>query len=196
MNESVSPVTSAITLYAPALNKRFEGIFAAPSTPYSIITELFNSSYIHGGAEDPFVPRRSDESFNPRLARIAQLLIDTSEERTLSVLGAALVAAARPGSWTTIPHIEMFQPLAQQSVQLLHDPSASAEEGALAIAHASMLDTVRHLHQSTRTPAEIKQTLELARKIDSREFAEPRYARFKVVLSHAISQQERRCAQS
>ena len=142
------------------------------------------------------VPRAHDASFNPRLARVAQLLIDISGEKTLLVLGAALVASTNQENWLDLPHIQMFQPLAAQTIHLLSETTAATAPDALAIAHALILDTVRHLHISNRSTAERSKILELANKILGLECVVSRYARFKPILSHAISQQERRCARS
>lgn len=113
-----------------------------------------------GGEEEIGFIRPVDQSFNPRLARVALILIEEGRVAGLhNVCAALLSCSSAPGQFRIglegvddyreiAGSIELAQ-LAQKTISEIVDSSSSLNSVALAIAGALRLDYVRHLHRTS-----------------------------------------------
>lgn len=194
---STSPHYNALAHLSPALDAHLLRLFQGNPDQYLELAELFNYCCANGGKEEAEVIREPDASFNPRAARIAQLLIATTSEGSAVVLGAAFLASVDDRIRDSARHCNQSCAIAKSASAIMRSFSSHGAKGEdIAIAQASILDTVRHLHVSRRNQEQRAQILDTARKLADITQPNTRYASIIRLLKHAIAQQERRCARS
>lgn len=179
--------------YAPALDYHLRKIFSSSPAVLAQLRELFNYCCAAGGREESCIPREADESFNPRLARLAQLLISEVHEQSDQLLGAVFLLTIISSSWDLAPASNQMRALAESADLLLKGNDHQPDLLPLAATITVVLDQIRHLHQSRRTTEERDRLLKLAHRLRDIPAEYGRYQRLKEMLAHAISQQERRC---
>lgn len=139
-----------------------------------------------GGNEEPFMSREEGVSFNPRLARILSILAKDLGVHELAVLRAALYAACNDAAGDRADIPPELRPLVVPNAEgHFDDPRAHTIQAVLA------LDSVRHLHQSSRTPSQKGQVLKDAESllIEAASAGIPDMLSKK--LQHACAQQRR-----
>lgn len=194
----MSPVSSStvpadpLISAASGLHNHLRALFEHRGAELEYLHSLFNYSFTHGGREEDVVIREEGESFNPRLARLAQLLISEGGETSASVIGAAFLMVLEKKSAAAAPANAETKALAEAA----HARTFDRLPAAAALALAYHLDQIRHLHRSRRSQSESSALLESARTLLSLASPEGRSQRLYTVLTHAISQQERRCTPS
>lgn len=135
---------------SPGLYSSLLDRFSSPW--FSFLERAFEASVHIGGLEHPAIRRPPGASFNPRPARLCQLLLDDARERDPSILGAAMLAASRaPTEAASDPALKGAAELA--AVALATTPPASGT-AAFRIWLAHSLDLLRHLHMSEMSPAQ------------------------------------------
>ncbi len=136
---------------APGLTFKLERRFSA-----AIIDELdlhYTTVEAVGGNEEPGLTREEGVSFNPRIARVASLLLEErGKDVTLNELAAAmwsLVTKEVSAPASSTPEVSDLVELVRGD--LVH---ASSHACVAAIIGVRELDTIRHLHMTTSSPDE------------------------------------------
>ncbi len=143
------PIQSLVAC-SPGLYSSLLDRFSSPW--FSFLERAFETSVRIGGLEHPAIKRPLGASFNPRPARLCQLLLDDARERDPGVLGAAMLAACRePAQAMAAP--APLGDAAQLAHTALSSPSPTSGP-ALRIWLAHTLDLLRHLHMTDTPPAE------------------------------------------
>ena len=181
-----------IERYAPALDHYFKKIFSNQLENYEKLREIFRYAYSRGGRELSAVPRRDDEWFNPRLARIGQLLISNSQSSQFDQLAAALLTTIEAQHIHTAPVTTAIQHLALANRAVLRSGIHSDSADCTTVLYV-VLDEVRHLHLGERSSEEKSQILAIAKGLAEVNSYTKSHPQLLTMVNHAISQQERRC---
>ena len=192
----------ALHTFAPGLERHLRQLFSHDTQALSRLKIAFQFSFYQGGREDKSIPRRDDESYNPRCARLAQLLISEALIADESILMVAILMpllSRLPASIAAEPLVS--QPLVAQFIKSvpvqLHETiqtlSPDPQPGLELVILADCIDHVRHLHLSSRTELEQQSLLKHARKVLESSTIPAQYERLRTMLKHTLSQQERRC---
>jgi hypothetical protein len=114
-----------------------------------------------GGNEEAEIYREEGVSFNPRLARVLSILIKDLTVRDAIQLRAALYAAqvsSMGNRWADIPKV-LLPLVVPDAKGTFDDARGYTIQAVLA------LDSVRHLHQSSRAVSEKEQVLKAAESL-------------------------------
>jgi hypothetical protein len=183
---------SALRRDASGLWKNLGSIFQENHGALLRIEMLFNWCFSNGGREILWVPRANEESFNPRCARIPQILITEIQERSPEVLMLAVAISIPQGA---VPAMILGSDILHSELTAVNNlyEGRPATTQHTDVAFAAMIDTVRHLHNSRLQPTERLDALHSAKVLLSAEHSAPACPRLLVMLQHAVLQQERRC---
>lgn len=131
----------------------------------SKIELAFESACDARGADESKIARTEGANFNPRPARVAQILFDETCNRDANMVASALIATVDRSKITALGDA-----LAQAAQETFLSPEVAVPgRDALAIALALMLDELRHLHMHA----------------DRNEIAGPLRARARVLVQYA-----------
>lgn len=149
----IEGVSNCIDEYSPALSAVLK---RAPYLPHEI--DLITSAFFVSAETDGFyergIERKPDESFNPRPARIAKILIENFEKPTVEMVATLILSCCLKSPQRIDSHLE----IAWERSRLVHKRIYSSSEyqgqdplpqelHSLLLIQA--LDVTRHLHLST-----------------------------------------------
>lgn len=185
--------SDALHDFAPGLERHLIQMFKDNAAVLEEIRAVFQYSFTQGGREDPRIPRRADESYNPRCARLPQLLISEAMEIGASSIMCAMLLplssneriAAAPTSNLIKAHV----------LDALEAPSGRDNSPIPEITNLTLvnwIDHVRHLHISSREKEAQNLLMMQAKTVLSTASTQYPHPRLMVLLNHAINQQERR----
>ena len=166
----MSSLTGDIWQDAPALAVKLSAVYSPDQC--SIIFRIFKEVSLRGGAHEGPIRREEGVNFNPRPARIAQIVLAETEQKDVDLLIIAMQATVDVPSGSE----ESFEEL---------DNLPALVVGAL------LLDAVRHLHMSTQTPEQIAERLKRARSVAKKLIEEGLTDQMANKIEHALGQQER-----
>ena len=157
-----------------------------PAAEVQRIEELYHWAAEHGALVETGTKRGEGVSFNPRPARICQLLIVEGSRSQSRVLEAALLATAA----NEIDPPAEFKEAAQIAIKVGEAGPDSTDLDAFAISLCIALDSVRHLHMGADS-LQRTATLEHASALLSNSIACEKEPRLAQLLRGAIALQER-----
>lgn len=170
---------------------RLQNVFDAPSleTLNAIYAEVFQL----GGTEESDVLRTDGASFNPKPARVAQILIDDLEVRDFSAIGAGLCS---PLSHTSrfrmkAATVQMLE-LCEQARLLFEEEVEECPLEVRLLGGAIALDDVRHLHMRDVSSPRKRELVDQVSKAVLGNLLVPEAATIRVKLDTAIAMQRRR----
>lgn len=127
---------------SPSLQARLQRLLAPSALP--AFAEAYRHCFASGGVGEVFAVRDPQASFNPRPARICQIILSDSDERRPEVLAAGLlISSSVPCNH---PDLMAAESIAAQARSFI--PTSTGElsnEGAIVVL-AWALDALRHLH--------------------------------------------------
>ena len=173
---------------APGLTFKLERIFSA-----AIIDEL-DSCYIAadaaGGNEELGFIREDGVSYNPRIARVASLLL---EERGKDVIANEIAAAMWSLVTKEVPELATLNSEVSDLVKLVRGDLVYASSLACvaAIIGVRELDTIRHLHMTTRSLDEKRAYLNALKTSTLLAPSSAISQTLRKKIEHAIAMQER-----
>jgi hypothetical protein len=138
---------SQLSEQAPGILGIFGRLFDTPTIHY--LTRVYETALAHGGAIEHPVLREDDASFNPRPARIAQIIWTETRCQEALPYALAFLSCCHPEEQAGLSKefptevaqcFPIWQQMAMPDIdtpQLVHD-----------IALAQMLDKARHLHMT------------------------------------------------
>ena len=184
----------ALHSFAPGLERHLLQIFKSNPEKLQIIRQIFHFSFFHGGREDQSIPRREDESYNPRCARLAQILVSEANIEHEGLLITSILTPLLPTRFLAETMIADLLKLVPSQLNNMILPLMTFPVLDLNLAIISnYIDLVRHLHLCSRPKDERSALLIYAENILNHIEISAQYERLKLLLSHSIRQQERRC---
>ena len=173
---------------APGLTFKLERRFSA-----AIIDELdlhYTTVEAVGGNEEPGLTREEGVSFNPRLARVVSLLL---EERGSEVTEHEVAAAMWSLVAKEVPELATLNPEVSDIVKKVRAYllNGSSNASVAAIIGVRELDTIRHLHMTTRSIDERRTYLNDLKSSALLASTSPISQTLKKKIEHAIVMQER-----
>ena len=137
---------SLFATMAPGVYGQLRRLIPAEHLP--ILEEAFTASVESGGLEDAAVPREEGASYNPRCARVCQILLEARvDAHEVLAAGILVPGVARPGITPATEHLCREFDLIALSPTL-----GGASINAQLIFLALRLDELRHLHLSSHPP--------------------------------------------
>lgn len=173
--QSESTLFAAMAPGTYALLGRLSAVGVHPA--YEIAYAL---SCANGGLDEGPIKRSAGASFNPRPARICQILLQECQERDFDTLSAGLLisSTAREPFPAPLQKAAIILSAARNFFCSRDSVAAPAERVALAL----HLDTLRHLHMSTATLGEIHAVLEATRSLLLDRALHDQSARLKILI--------------
>ena len=173
---------------APGLTFKLERRFSA-----AIIDELdlhYTTVEAVGGNEEPGLTREEGVSFNPRIARVASLLL---EERGKDVVANEIAAAMWSLVTKEVPELATLNSEVSDLVKLVRGDLVYASSLACvaAIIGVRELDTIRHLHMTTRSLDEKRAYLNALKTSTLLAPSSAISQTLRKKIEHAIAMQER-----
>lgn len=152
-----------------------------------LLVEAFEYAVAHGGCTEHGVRRSEGVSFNPRPARICQIVLTDCAERRPEFLAAALLVACNERSASQA--LEDANALALQARIFLESEHSESDCEHLAL--ALLLDEFRHLHMTSLSSGQIRERLDWVKEKIFPRVKQPNSERLKVMLQATIDRLER-----
>ena len=180
--------------YAAGLERILIQTFNDQSLEIISIKEIFQFSFTNGGREDRLIPRRDDESYNPRCARLPQLLIsEVGEIDEITIKSAMLIPLSSISLIVDAPVSDSIKSLVTEVLNVPTNKNDHLLARSVDLLLVNWIDHVRHLHISSRNREERLLMIAQAREIFQNTSELAAHPRLKTMLNHATNQQERRC---
>lgn len=176
---------------APGLHAALSRVFNADAVQSLEAAYLF--SVLHGGKEEHPVVRPAGASYNPRPARMVQILLHQGHVSDLSTLLAGFLVTVRDTAALEKWIDDHSRDAARVACTALSDAAFArihSMNGIFSLVLAAAIDTVRHLHMSTLDEAARQALLRAYRDLTTA--AENESCRLQKILLTALTQQERR----
>lgn len=139
-------LTGVLSKDSPGLLLQLSLVLAPPKIVE--LSDVYAKLFEFGLVSEGDVKRAINASYNPRPARIMQIMVAEEKEASSDVLASSILACLEPAKLLAIQaQFPKFSPLAIASHNFPKDCDTSIE--AQRIALALRLDLIRHLHMST-----------------------------------------------
>lgn len=161
------------------------------SDELALVAQEYSRADAHGGNHEVGLTREAGVSFNPRLARIISIIVHDLALRDLTTIRASLFCAVGAGRLAASIGAPQEIPPELQAIVCAVLTSAADNGAASAIRGVIILDTVRHLHQTSLSLAERHDILADADQYLQRALVAEQYPRLATKLTAAIEMQRR-----
>jgi hypothetical protein len=167
------------------------------SEQVAIVAHDYALADMYGGNIEPGLTREEGISFNPRLARIVSILVHDIAVRDLTVIRAAIYAAATDSGLGCLAperqhHAALEVPAQLKSVVNAESQEPLTSHDSRTIRAVIVLDSVRHLHQGAWSVREREGILANAEQTLHSLDATQAASELILKLKHAIELQRRR----
>ncbi|MCO6432363.1 MAG: hypothetical protein J5J00_16030 [Deltaproteobacteria bacterium] len=126
----------------------------------SIVAAAFDFAVQHGALDERNIERPSEASFNPRPARVAEIVLSGNHDVTsLQVAAAILLCAEELPSKSLPAELEEAYQTCAAARRSLSDNSPPPDELTASLLLAYMLDDVRHFHMKRDFLAQLDKEL-------------------------------------
>lgn len=144
---------------SPGLSALIDGLFSQEEQHY--IHKAYSLAFRYGALNEGEVKRIEGASYNPRPARIAQILLTEGSIKECDVLITSILNCAEPIIFKEEPndtHIYYSNDTTIRSI-LSGIPYKNIASPLIAIVFSHILDKLRHLHMCNFDPIEYKKRL-------------------------------------
>lgn len=168
---------------SPALFGALKRVFCDGDDSHSnyikLLEKVYSASVANGALEEVELTREPEASYNPRPARVCQILLKEVGESDPAVLAAAMLCCATrlPAHEIVAGSHKLFSLVAEYPKDVL----SAVERVKLAL----LIDDIRHIHRSTRPRSEISRILSSAIELVSNS-PNPENDRLRIVARAAI----------
>ena len=148
------PDVSRLLTHSPALHQLLSLLLPEPElqricAAYDLVSRLMDCQ------AEPELGRPAGQSFNPRPARLCQILIKEIQEKDQGVLAAAMLSCLSPAELEDLRSSQVdWEPEVTLALAAISHSSAGASRESQAIGLAGLLDEIRHFHLRPLSPEE------------------------------------------
>lgn len=176
---------------SPGLSLLLKGALT-PQEQAKLVT-LYELACQHGALNEGAITRLEGANFNPRPARIIQILLTDGANSDCTTLAGSLVSCAESTLFEAHPELadQFYKSYLAIHSALSGDQSKSLVSTEKAIVFSHLLDEVRHLHMRHLSPTSLLKKVSQLRAIYQLIHPLPEYARLNKVVDAAMERASR-----